>query len=286
MPILKFAVAGAAVTASLGAGLVGASASASTTPFAAFSAGAADQITGRALSSKKPGSKCTAKQKGKAINTKRGKLKCSKKGKKFVWKKVATPTLARPTPPPIVVPPPVVTCATGGGAAGTCVVGSTGPGGGKVFYVNESNSTGSRYMEAASSGTLPAWDDSNAGIRYQWCSGPAQTSLATGGYNRDLIGSGKRNTSGMVAACDSGAANSVWAYTGGGLSAGSWFLPSKDELHQLYLQREIVGGFALASYWTSSEVVVDGARRQLFSDGTVGLGQKSLSNYVRPIRAF
>lgn len=286
MLILKLALAGSVVTASLGGGLVAASASVSPTPVAAMTAGSTDQIAARALSSKKPGSKCTAKQKGKAINTKQGKLKCSKKGKKFVWKKVATPIKVLPTPPPAVVPTPAVTCATGGGAAGTCVLGSTGPGGGKVFYVNESNPTGSRYMEAAAAGTLPAWDDSNAGLRYPWCVGPAQTSLATGGYNRDLIGSGKRNTAGMVAACDSGAANSVWAYTGGGLAAGSWFLPSRDELNQLYLQRTVVGGFVEASYWTSSEVVVDGARRQLFTDGTMGLGQKSLSNYVRPVRAF
>ena len=43
----------------------------------------------------------------------------------------------------------VVTCADGGGAANTCIVGDTGPGGGRVFYVDEMAADGSRYMEAA-----------------------------------------------------------------------------------------------------------------------------------------
>ncbi len=32
-----------------------------------------------------------------------------------------------------------------------------------------------------------------------------------------------------------------------------WFLPSKDELDLLFQQKSVVGGFASAHYWSSSE---------------------------------
>jgi len=110
------------------------------------------------------------------------------------------------------------------------VVGDTGPGGGTVFYVDETAGDGSRYMEAVVAGTTPAWDDTNGGSYYQWCVGTGQTNNVTTGT---AIGSGTTNTDNMVAACTSGAANSVRAYTGGGLLAGSWSLPSLDELNAL-----------------------------------------------------
>ena len=177
-------------------------------------------------------------------------------------------------------------CATGGGAAGTCVVGDTGPGGGEVFYVNESNPDGSRYMEAVVAGMSPAWDDTNGGNYYQWCAGTGQTNNVVTGT---AIGSGKTNTDNMVTACTSGAANSVRAYTGGGLPAGSWSLPSLDELNALDVSG--VGGLgAFNYYWSSSQVNASFAWFQLVGGGggsdwqTTGL--KVDAFFVRPVRAF
>ena len=177
-------------------------------------------------------------------------------------------------------------CATGGGAAGTCVVGNTGPGGGKVFYVNESNPTGSRYMEAVVAGMTPAWDDTNGGSYYQWCAGTGQTNNVSTGT---AIGSGKTNTDNMVAACTSGSANSVRAYTGGGLPAGSWSLPSLDELNALDVSG--VGGLATFNYyWSSSQRVAFSAWFQLVGlgggSGVQSTGNKNLTFHVRPVRAF
>ncbi len=174
------------------------------------------------------------------------------------------------------------TCATGGGAADMCVVGDTGPGGGIVFYVNEANATGSRYLEAAPN-TWNGGGDLDPGI--VWCS---NTSTAITGAFGTVIGTGKANTDLMVAvgACTSGAANSVRGYPGGGVS---WFLPSKDELNQLYLEKDVVGGFAASLYWSSSQApgeAVAWAWVQYFVNGNQGQGYKSNHNRVRPVRAF
>jgi hypothetical protein len=161
------------------------------------------------------------------------------------------------------------------------VVGDTGRGGGTVFYVDEGAAAGSRYMEVVVAGMTPAWDETNAGSFYPWCVGPgATTDVATD----SAIGSGATNTTNMVEACTSGAANSARAYTGGGLTAGSWSLPSKDELEKLEISG--VGELTASSYWSSSQ----------YSDNTVDawaqrldvqkVGDKITPISVRPIRAF
>jgi len=169
-------------------------------------------------------------------------------------------------------------CATGAGAANTCAVGATGPGGGIVFYVNESNATGARYLEAAPN----TWSGGGTDPGIAWCSNT--TTLIAGTFGT-AIGTGKANTDLMVAvgACTTGAANSVRAYTGGGVS---WFLPSKDELNQLFLQRAVVGGFATLFYWSSSQFSATDAWGQVFVDGLQGHADKFETYRVRPVRAF
>ncbi len=188
-------------------------------------------------------------------------------------------------------------CAGGG----PCVVGDTGPGGGKVFYVNEANAVGSKYMEAAPS----EWSDGVDPI------------LAWGGnvditdcINLDVtgtspaIGTGLANTNLIRAACNSPAkAPAAWAvynYSNG--AANSWYLPSRLELNQMcrYARADafdasattcagsgpLVGGFAANWYWSSSQNDPSFAWGQdfLFSDQG-GVDKTSLLR-VRPVRAF
>jgi len=72
---------------------------------------------------------------------------------------------------------------------------------------------------------------------------------------RDTIGSGWANTDKIIIQNGEGttyAAGLARAYRGGGYS--DWFLPSIDELYQLYLNRDVIGGFADHTwYWSSSE---------------------------------
>ena len=174
-------------------------------------------------------------------------------------------------------------------------VGDRGPGGGIVYYISTTPNTEAtpwKYLEAATD----TWYDNIQDPIISWCSnstnfvpplvGPPaspatiQTSIA--------IGAGSSNTQKMLIGCTSGAANTVAAYRGGGLS--DWFLPSKDELKELHLVRATSGlGFFRqggVAYWSSSEFSATNALYVIFdSAGTVGNFSKG-GGLIRPIRAF
>ena len=163
---------------------------------------------------------------------------------------------------------------------GDCGIGDIGPGGGIVFYDAGSVQPWGRYLEAAPTG----WNGGSEDPKAQWCDNT--DSDVDGGYNNEIIGVGKANTVLIKAVCSSGAANLASAYTGGGKT--NWFLPSKDELNELYKQRETVGGFAVLTYWSSSQSYRGYAWNQYFPMGP----QQNLNHQkhgalsVRPIRAF
>jgi hypothetical protein len=167
------------------------------------------------------------------------------------------------------------TCATGG----ACVLGETGPGGGKVFYVASSNftSTGSdcgtacKYLEAAPS------DHSS---KVTWCSNTSSSLGVTG----TGIGSGMSNTATADSTCTSGAIQVAADYTYNDKT--DWHLPSKDELAQLYAQRTTVGGFSYDYYWSSSEDNATAAWIQNFLYGYQGWSGKTNLLKVRLVRAF
>jgi len=182
-----------------------------------------------------------------------------------------------------------LTCAQGG----TCIVGDRGPGGGIVFYVQTATSSAPwRYLEAAPS----TWSGGAQDPTIAWCSGTSAyvNSLADGtslSTTLTSLGGGFKNTKMMLGACTFGAANMATSYNGGG--KGDWFLPSKDELYQLYLQKTLVGGFTASFYWSSSEATSsdpteNGALgwRMYSSIGVGSMNFKYTANGVRPIRAF
>jgi hypothetical protein len=83
------------------------------------------------------------------------------------------------------------------------------------------------------------------------------------------------------------AAGLARAYAGGGYT--DWYLPSKDELNKLYLNRTAIGGFAADitfAYWSSTENANLFAWVQSFYSGSQSLDTKDDTYNVRAIRAF
>ena len=65
-----------------------------------------------------------------------------------------------------------------------------------------------------------------------------------------------------------------------------WKLPSKDELNTLYQNSYEIGGFKNSSYWSSTQLDVNGAWYQFFFDGDQNYNGKYATEYVRAIRAL
>ena len=153
-------------------------------------------------------------------------------------------------------------------------IGDTGPAGGIVFYVKDSESDGWRYLEAAPS-DLPG--------TYKW--GDTAISVTTG----TDIGTGQSNTGAIMIAMDGAnftqdyAAKACANYSSGGKD--DWFLPSKDELNKLYEQKDTVG-VEPNIYWSSSESNASNAWSQYFGTGYQGGPSKYDDKYVRAVRAF
>jgi hypothetical protein len=177
-----------------------------------------------------------------------------------------------------------VTCANGG----TCIVGDRGPGGGIVFYFNDAGFTCGptltaicKYLEAAPTSGTSSWTDT----QYIWSADldhPVRTA--------DVIGSGFKNTLAIVAqnptALNAGTVSQAYR---GPNSLTDWYLPSKWELYELFLQSASVGGFVTDYYWSSSHgpLVDFAAWWQAFPPGfSRGLIDKNEAFFVRPIRAF
>ena len=90
---------------------------------------------------------------------------------------------------------------------------------------------------------------------------------------------------GQSGAGTGGAGTAAQAFRGGGLS--DWYLPSADEAGQLYNNRDVIGGWVSAQYWSSSQSSADKAFNQWNGIAFPFEAAKSSTTlYVRPVRAF
>ena len=179
----------------------------------------------------------------------------------------------------------LLACADGG----VCAVGDTGPGGGKVFYVHANGTfacgatlaSTCKYLEAAPTSGTAAWTDAT----YAWS---GNTSEAIGAAAQGTaIGTGYINTQAMVAqSSTANRAGTIARAYRGPHNLSDWYLPSKNELNQLYIEKAIIGGFSTDWYWSSSEVDATEAWPQLFGNGLQYGYFKTSLVYVRPVRAF
>jgi uncharacterized repeat protein (TIGR02543 family) len=165
-----------------------------------------------------------------------------------------------------------------------------GPSGGYIFYDKGSVTDGWRYLEAAPAST--EWTDK------VW--GGAETVV---GETEFTIGTGESNTGRIVAVL--GDAEPYEAFTdyaakvctdlvvtNDGVEYDDWFLPSLNELVEIYnvLIDNGLGGFAVGSYWSSTEFnALLSYQMEIFDEGDIHPSSSSKYHYhqrTRAVRAF
>ena len=70
------------------------------------------------------------------------------------------------------------------------------------------------------------------------------------------------------------------------LLGDGWRLPTKEELNELYSQKNEIGGFADAYYWSSTEYYGNNAWIQYFFSGDQNANLKNSIYSVRAVRTF
>ncbi len=158
-------------------------------------------------------------------------------------------------------------------------------GGGKVAYIFTVNDLG--YVANEQHGLIAATSDQSTGV--PWSEGgfsPNPQTISTGARGTAL-GTGLSNTNtiiGAVGPSTSYAVGLARAHNGGGYT--DWYLPSKDELYKLYLNKSAIGGFS-GTYWSSTEYDQYDARFLEFGIGTQDYNTKHLNSFkVRAVRTF
>ena len=144
-------------------------------------------------------------------------------------------------------------------------------GGGIIFYLD---STGAHGLIASN-------NDVSVGL---WYAGVRLNTHA----KDSAIGTGLCNTKKIVKAQgDNGVNYAAWqcdTFTAGGYK--DWFLPSKEELNQLYLHRNVIGIYTTGFYWSSTESGKGHAWAQDFTNGLQSDDKKTITRFVRAVRAF
>ena len=151
-------------------------------------------------------------------------------------------------------------------------------GGGIVFYVHDNGQHG----------LIAAIADQGSDI--EWNNGTFRTTETSG----DGLNAGAMNTAIIIAIQMADDQNGNFAakvcadysVLVGGVTYGDWYLPSKYELNLLYLQKNVVEGFAIDYYWSSTESNSGYAYVQNFNYGTQNINVKNYPFHVRAVRAF
>ena len=162
--------------------------------------------------------------------------------------------------------------------------------GGVVFHLFEDGETG--YIAGETHGLIAAVADQSSPIGIRWYNG----SYGDLGITATAIGTGAANTTAIISAQGtetSHAAGAAGSYTVG--SYTDWFLPSKDELNQMYTLKATINTTASANggsnfsnnyYWSSTERGWQNAWFQYFGNGNQDWWSKEFTELVRAIRAF
>lgn len=154
--------------------------------------------------------------------------------------------------------------------------------GGIIGYIMMPGDAG--YDPNVQHGLIAAVSDQSPGIK--WHNLIDTVTGATG----TVLGTGLANTNAIIANQGATAVNYAAglarAYAGGGYT--DWYLPSKDELTKLYLNKTLIGGFGYPPlYWSSSEFSLEYVwlRGFLYPDEE-DVTTKDYIGSVRAVRSF
>jgi len=153
--------------------------------------------------------------------------------------------------------------------------------GGTIAYILQPGDPG--YVAGEIHGLIAAPTDQSAGIIW-FC-----TDKLIAGADGILLGTGNKNTLDIVTECTT---IDIAASLCNNLQLNGysdWYLPSKDELNKLYLNRAAIGGFANSFnsvYWSSTQIDAGIAWNQSFSNGFQGKLPKASTLRVRAVRSF
>jgi hypothetical protein len=162
-------------------------------------------------------------------------------------------------------------------------VGDTGPAGGYIFYVNPKYAEdGWRYLEAAPF-------DQSAGAKW----GCFRREIP--GARGTAIGTGRQNTADILAACSEPGTAAFLCHHFDLNGVGGWFLPSRDELAEVYRALRANGDVYFGdagiadnfTYWASTQSSADMAAHIDFPDfGRLHGDDKDFPRRVRAVRAI
>ncbi len=154
--------------------------------------------------------------------------------------------------------------------------------GGIVFYILQPGDIG--YVAGEVHGLIAAPSDQSAGA--EW--GCYNTSIS--GAGGTAIGTGSQNTIDIEAGCTtSNYAPATAADICANLNLGGysdWFLPSKDELNEMFNNKAAIGGFVGYYYWSSTAAPYTGWFQDFRGNGYQNYNGSYNHYKVRAVRAF
>ena len=158
--------------------------------------------------------------------------------------------------------------------------------GGIVAYILKEGDSGyTEPYDGIQHGIIASTTDQSSGII--WAISDYQSTSVPGGTDMGVL-TGSSNTNKIIFQNGEGtnyAAGLARAYNGGGFT--DWYLPSLAELEFLYSNKNVIGGFRSADYWSSSEHSSDSIHCINFATSSRSqVNKNNFAKSVRAIRAF